>query len=100
MPSTTPLVALVDGWVVIVNCVAGPAVIDTLFEVAPVRPVDANANVLVPIVPVMERFVNVATPLAFVFTVTVPPSVPPPDAIDAVTPTFCWLTLLPETSRN
>jgi hypothetical protein len=59
-----------------------------------------NRNVRFPAVPVIDRFVNVATPLPFVATVAVPPSVPPPDAIAAVTFTPAWFTGFPAPSRN
>src|SRR2546429_10008727 len=53
-----------------------------------------------PAVPVIARFVKLATPLPFVVAVSVPPSVPPPVAIAAVTVTWAWLTGLPLASRN
>jgi hypothetical protein len=81
---------------VIVSCVADPAVMLIAFDTTGVStplvnrnvrfpaPL-VNRNVRFPAVPVIDRFVNVATPLPFVATVAVPPSVPPPEAITAVT---------------
>src|SRR5436309_11613194 len=51
-----------------------------------------------PAVPLIDRFVNSAVPLALVLMFTVPPSVPPPEAIVAVTVMSIWLTGLPEAS--
>ena len=51
---------------------------------AGVRPPDAKLSVNAPAVPLIDRVVNVATPLDVVLAVAVPPSVPVPDAIAAV----------------
>src|SRR6185312_12186058 len=56
-------------------------------DVAPVRPVAPKVSVRVPAVPVIERLLNVAVPLALVVAVTAPPRIPPPDPIAAVTTT-------------
>ncbi len=45
------------------------------------RPVALKLNVRSPIVPLMARSAKLATPLAFVLVVSVPPRVPPPEAI-------------------
>ena len=54
-------------------------------DVAPASPVALKFRVRLPLVPVMDRLKKVATPLALLFAVSVPPSVPPPVAIAAVT---------------
>ncbi len=69
-------------------------------ETTCVRPVALKLNVRSPIVPLMARSVKLATPLAFVVAVSVPPRVPPPAAIAAVTVTPAWLTRLPAPSRS
>ena len=51
-----------------------------------------------PIAPAMTRFVNDACPLAFVVIVVVPPNVPPPEKIEATTPTPAEFTGLSPTS--
>ena len=79
---------------------ADPAVIEIVPEVTPVNPDAEKLRVRSPAVPVTERFVNVAAPLALVLTVAPPPSVPPPVAIDAVTATPAWLTALFAASRS
>jgi hypothetical protein len=57
-------------------------------EVAAVNDPEEKRRVLEPVeVPLIERFVNVATPEAFVVTVDVPPKLPPPLAIATVTAT-------------
>lgn len=81
--NTAPLCAEDDGCVVIERCVAGAAVTVKLFDVAGVRPVDANTSVCAPD-PTMLRSENVATPLTAV-TVMVPLNVPLPLAIATVT---------------
>ena len=58
-----------------------------------------NCRVRAPTVPVMARLVKVARPEALVLTVVVPPSVPPPEAIAAVTDTTAD-TGFPEASRS
>src|SRR2546428_4039741 len=83
-----------------VNCVAAPAVIVMAVELTAVRPVAEKLNVRSPAVPLIERLVKVATPVAIVVAVSVPPKVPPPAAIAAVTTTPAWLTAFPAPSRN
>ena len=61
-----------------------PAVTVTVAEVAVVKTPLANRSVRAPTVPTIARLVNVARPAAFVFTVAVPSSVPPPVRIVAV----------------
>jgi hypothetical protein len=56
-------------------------------DVAADNPGAVKVKVRSPAVPVMERLVNVARPLALVVAVVVPPNVPPPVAIAAVTTT-------------
>ena len=98
--NAAPVWADVDGWVVTASFVAEPAVMLTLPEVTDVNDGAVNRNVLVPTVPVIERFVNVATPEASDVAVVVPPSVPPPLKIAAVTTTPETGTGLPEPSRS
>jgi len=80
--------------------VAAPAVIVIVVEVAAVSPEALKLNVRSPAVPLIARFVYVATPLPFVIAVAVPPSVPPPVAMAAVTAAPLWLTVLPLASRS
>src|SRR5688572_28106925 len=101
--NTVPLTAELDGWVVIESWVAGEggaAVIEMAAEVAPVSPAELKDRVRLPADPVMERLVNEATPEALVVAEAVPPRVPPPLAIAAVTVTPLWETGLPEASRS
>jgi hypothetical protein len=84
--NTTSFVALLDGCVDMTSWASGPASSWILPEVAVAVP-DVNFKVRVPTRPLIARLPNVATPEAFVITVAVPPRVPPPVAIDAVTPT-------------
>src|SRR5947208_16510437 len=67
--------------------VAAPAVMVIAPDVAELSPVALKLRVRSPAVPVIDRSVKLATPLAFVVAVSVPPSVPPPVAIAAVTVT-------------
>src|SRR5256885_15860533 len=83
-----------------VSGVAAAAVIVIVPDVAAVSPVAENVRLRSPVVPVMARFVKLATPLAFVAAVSVPPRVPLPVAIAAVTVTPVWLTGLPLASRS
>ena len=62
-----------------------PVVTFTVPDVAPVSAPALNASVRGPTVPVIVRLVNAASPFWSVTTVSVPPSVPPPEAIEAVT---------------
>src|ERR1051325_6479705 len=82
------------------SCVAAPAVMVTAVEAPRDSPVAAKLNVRSPTAPVIDRFVKLATPLPFVVAVSVPPRVPPPVAIVAVTVTPLWLTALPLASRS
>src|ERR1051325_6125927 len=89
----TPLCALDDGCVVMVSWVAGGGGgVDTVIvaDVVLVSPGEVNCSVRSPSAPEIERSVNVAAPLAFVVAVAVPPNVPPPVAIAAVTVTPAW----------
>ena len=76
-------------------CDAAPAVNENRFEVAAKRLVGVKVRTKLPAVPDMLKLLKVATPLVFVFTVVVPPSVPVPLVIVATTSTFEALTLLP-----
>src|SRR3989441_987387 len=69
-------------------------------ELTPVSPVAEKLSVRSPAVPLMDKLVKLATPLPLVVAVSVPPSVPPPVAIAAVTTTPAWLTGLPDPSRS
>ena len=79
--------AELDGWVVMLRWSAGPADSVMVSELTPVIPAAENPSVRAPMVPLMERLVKVATPLALVLTLVVPPRVPPPVAMLAVTDT-------------
>lgn len=81
-------VCVVNAW----RLFGAPAVIVTPAE-AGVSPELLNEIVFAPAAPLIERFVNVAMPLAFVSTVVMPPSVPVPDEIEAVTEMFACETL-------
>lgn len=74
--------------------VAGAVTVMAL-EFGDTTELEVNASVNDP-EPVIERFVNVATPLALVVAVAVPPSVPEPVEIAAVT--VAPLIALPDTS--
>ncbi|MBK6422321.1 MAG: hypothetical protein IPF77_08915 [Gemmatimonadetes bacterium] len=63
-------------------------------------PVAVKLRVRVPTVPVMARLVKVTTPLALLATVVVPPRVPPPATIAAVTWTPAWVALFPNWSLS
>src|SRR2546429_9845812 len=67
---------------------AVPAVSVTVAELTPVSPVAEKLRVRSPAVPVIARFVKVATPVSVVVAVRLPPSGPPPVAVAAgpVTP--------------
>ena len=73
---------------------AALAVIVRLLDVTAVNEVGVKVKVKAPGVPVMTRFVNVATP-ATASTVVVPLSVPVPDVMDATTFTVELVTVLP-----
>jgi hypothetical protein len=51
---------------VIVSCVAEPAVMEIPLDTAGVSAPLVNRNVRIPTSPVIDKFVNVASPLAFV----------------------------------
>src|ERR1043166_9053968 len=98
--NATPLCAALEGWVVMLSCVAAPAVMVMAVDAALANPVAEKLNVRSPATPVIDRFVKRATPLPFVVAVSVPPRLPPPVAIAAVTVTPVWLTALPLASRS
>ena len=85
---------------VIASCVAAPGMRVIVLEVTPMSEVALKFNSRSPVTPVIDRSVKVATPAALVSTVVVPPSVPPPVAMETVTPTPAWLTALPAASRS
>src|SRR5438552_2739558 len=87
-----PLPAFIAIWV------AAPAVTFTVADVMGVNCWAEKPSVCGPAVPLIDRFVNRAEPLALVLMSTVPPSVPPPEAIDARTVMPNWLTGFPEAS--
>src|SRR5438067_8386914 len=87
-----PLPAFIAIWV------AAPAVTFTVADVMGVNCWAEKPSVCGPAVPLIDRFVNRAAPLELVLMSTVPPSVPPPEAIDARTVMPNWLTGLPEAS--
>ena len=91
--------AVADGCWTMVSCVAAPGVRVTVPEVAVARPALVNCRVRAPTVPVMERPAKVARPFASVLMVAVPPSVPPPVAMIAVTDRTPG-TALPRASRT
>ncbi len=91
--------AVAEGGWTMTSCVAAPAVIVTALEFAVARPVLVNCSVRAPTVPAIDRPAKVARPFASLFTVAVPPSVPPPDAIAAVTDLIPG-TALPKASRT
>jgi hypothetical protein len=96
--NVAPLLTDVGGCVDIANCdaVAATVIVD---DVAWVTPLAVNFSVCAP-EPVIDRPLNVATPVLLVATVAVPFSVPVPDAIATVTFTPDWVTLFPDTSRS
>ena len=82
----------------IADAVAVPNVKLNDDDVTAVREVGVNVNVNAPAVPVIRKFVNVATP-ATAATVVVPDNVPPvPVAIEATTLTVEEVTVLPPES--
>src|SRR5436190_5029959 len=92
--TAVPAVALCEVVEVAAICVAVPAVTVTPAVAVP-TPETVNVTVRAPARPAIARLVKVATPLAFVRTVEVPISDPPPAVIAADTATLAWLTLLP-----
>ena len=96
----TPLSAVVDGCVAIISLLATPAITEMFPDVTLVKEVAVKRSVRLPIVPPIESPENVATPLAFVVAVFVPPSVPPPLATAAVTTTPDWLIGLFDASTS
>src|ERR1043165_8274074 len=100
--STAPLVALADGWVVIVSCDAAPAPIVMPLETASVKPVAVKHRVQVPAGPRIARSLKLAAPEAPVVAVRVPPKVAPegPEASAAVITMPDWATGFPDASRS
>src|SRR5207237_53064 len=79
---------------------AAPAVIVIVVDVADVSPVAVKLKVRSPAAPVIARSEERGVAHPFVVALSVPPSVPPPVAIAAVTVTWAWLTALPLASRS
>jgi hypothetical protein len=84
-----PLPATIGELAVTVDWAAetAPALSAIVPDVAAVSPVALKLNVRSPTVPLIDRLVKVATPPLFVIAVAVPPKLPPPVAIAAVTVT-------------
>ena len=76
------------------DLLAAPTVRANAVEVAAVKRVGVKVNVKFPVVPVITKFVNVATP-ATAATVVVPDRVPVPEAIVATTFTVEVVTVFP-----
>jgi hypothetical protein len=72
----------------------------TLLDVTPLNDAAVKVSVRGPAVPLIDRLLKVANPLDVVVAVFVPPSVPPPDAIAAVTTTPARLTTAFPASRS
>ena len=100
MTKATAFWAAADGWVVMLNRLGAPAEMVMVPEVTLMRLVAVKERVRSPDVPVIIRLMNGATPEALVVIVTVPPRVPPPEAIAAETSTPAELTALSEASRS
>src|SRR5439155_14545144 len=77
--------------------VGGGAIVNSA-EVADARPGAAKVSVRGPALPVIDRPAKVATP-PIAATAVAPPSVPPPEAIEAVTVAVDDVTTLPAGSR-
>lgn len=71
---------------------AAPALRAIPLDVTSVSPVDRNVSAYDPTLPLRPRFVNVATPDAFVLADAVPINVAPIPVISAVMVTPDWLT--------
>ena len=84
---TAPFAAVSEGCCSTTSCDAAPAVTFTAVEVAAVSAPLVNCSVREPTSPVMDSPVKVARPFASVLTVAVPPRVPPPVTMAAVTAT-------------
>jgi hypothetical protein len=95
VPDTTAL-----GCAVNASWLGAPGASVTAVEVAPASPAALKLRVRAPIVPAIIRSVKLAAPLPLVVEMRVPPSVPPPLAMAAVTTAPAWATVLPVASRN
>src|ERR1043166_323911 len=84
-------------WSSVIVGVGGGVIVNGA-DVADARPVDAKPSVRSPAEPAIDRVLN-ATPPAAAVTVDEPPSVPPPEAMDAVTDAVDVVTTLPAASR-
>src|SRR5262245_1045179 len=98
--TATAVPAAADCWLPALTAIAlaGPAVRVIALDVRSDKPGLVNRSVRVPTAPVILRSVNDATPEVLVLAVSIPPKVPPPDAIAAVITLPAWLTLLPAAS--
>ena len=97
--SAIPEPAVADGTVWKVSAAGAPTPRAKLADVAAVSPVLAKPSVRAPAVPVIDSPLKLAMPLT-AFTVAVPPSVPPPDAIVTVTGALDDVTRLLLASRT
>jgi hypothetical protein len=111
LPSTSRTTTAIAGAMalatgVVVGCVVNasdadkPGVSVIADDVTLVRPALAKISVRGPTSPFSFRFVNAACPDAFVTTLVVPPSRPPPDEMFAVTVTPAKETALPLRSAS
>src|SRR5439155_19924863 len=89
-----------EGSVVTVNFSPSPAFFEFVVDHRYLRPFPTRRSSDLPAVPVIARFVKLATPVPIVVAVRVPSKVPPPVAIAAVTTTPAWFTGLPLASRT
>ncbi len=95
----TPLAPAADGWVARPSRAAAPALRAIVPDTTGVRPEDEKVRVYPPTGPLIARLLKTAFPDAFVVTVVVPTSAPPPDVMLAVTCTPATETGLPLPSR-
>ena len=100
MPTAVPTTAVCRLPPFITRFPVAPVVTAILPDVVLVSVPLAKRRVRGPTNPPIDRFVKVATPEALVTMVATPPSVPPPDAIDAVTVTPACNTALAPASTS
>jgi hypothetical protein len=81
-------------------CVSEAKLTTMLLDVTAVNDADVKVSVRVPADPAIERLLKTAKPLALVVALVAPPSVPPPDAIAAVTTTPDFATAAFAASRS
>ncbi len=94
----TPAIPLL-GWAVNASFAGAPGAMVNELLVADVKPEALALSVFVPIVS-NERSLKVARPLALVLRISVPLSIPEPDALATVSATPLAATALPEASRS